>query len=72
MLLRAAATAAGMTIAGLAFTAGVGAGAALVGGACLARRAMKKRNAWKEDKASVSAADTLADDGDMLPSAGRG
>lgn len=71
MLIRAAA-AAGLTLAGLAFTAGVGTGAALVGGACLARRALKKRGDWQDDKASVSAADTLPEDGDALPSAGRG
>ena len=72
MFMRAATTAtaaAGMAAAGLAFAAGLGAGAALVGGACLARRMMKQRNSWKDDHASVSATDTLADDIGPIPGA---
>ena len=72
MLLRAAATAAGLTIAGLAFTAGVGMGVAVAGGACLACKAMKKRQAWKEghhDHHSVSAAEAMPDEGEPMPGA---
>ncbi|MDB5372411.1 MAG: hypothetical protein JWP04_1053 [Belnapia sp.] len=79
MMIRTA-TAAGMTLAGFAFAAGVaagvGAGAALVGGACLARRAMKQRQAWKDDHGDVSAADTLTpgsypgSPGDDIPDSG--
>ena len=38
------------------FLAGLGVGAALVGGAVLARRAMKQRTAWREDDAGGGAA----------------
>jgi hypothetical protein len=72
MLFRAAAcTAAGLTIAGMAFTAGVGLGVAAVGGACLARQAMKKRQAsqsWKDDHHdNLPSADAMPDEGEPMP-----
>ncbi|GGC42674.1 hypothetical protein GCM10011504_21400 [Siccirubricoccus deserti] len=56
------------------FLAGVGVGAGIVGGACLARQAMRKRSEWREDHgnvaaADVAAADTLPDEGEPLPGA---
>ncbi len=36
------------------FLAGLGVGAAVVGGACLARREMKKRTAWRDDPAPLA------------------
>jgi hypothetical protein len=74
MLFRAAAcTAAGLTIAGMAFTAGVGLGVAAVGGACLARQAMKKRrdsHSWKDDHHdTLPSADAMPDEGEAMPGA---
>jgi hypothetical protein len=51
------------------FLAGVGVGAGIVGGACLARRAMRKRSEWREDHGDVAAADVLPDEGEPLPGA---
>ncbi|MCO6416418.1 hypothetical protein JYK14_09590 [Siccirubricoccus sp. KC 17139] len=34
------------------FLAGIGVGAGIVGGACLARRAMRKRSEWRDEPAS--------------------
>ena len=65
----AAATTTGMVFASLAFLTGVGVGAAAIGGACLARRAMKQRNSWKDDT-SVSASDTMAMPDEGEPMAG--
>lgn len=56
MLLRA-----GLAAGGLAFTAGVTTGLALgvaaVGAACLARRAMKERDSWKDSPAADGSAE---------------
>ncbi len=50
MFLRSAAMTAALSLGGAAFVAGAAAGAGLavvaVGGACLARRAVQRRNAW--------------------------
>lgn len=46
------------------FLAGVGVGAALVGGACLARRALRHRTAWRDDRHGAAAA-TMADEPPM-------
>jgi hypothetical protein len=51
------------------FLAGIGVGAGIVGGACLARRAMRKRSEWREDRGDVAATDTLPDEGEPLPGA---
>jgi hypothetical protein len=69
MLLRTAATAAGLTIAGMIFTAGVGVGAAAAGGAFLACKAMKKRHSWKEHHHSGSVAEAMPDEGEPIPGA---
>ncbi|MBL6455150.1 hypothetical protein JMJ55_07425 [Belnapia sp. T6] len=73
MFMRAAATAttAGMVFASLAFLTGVGVGAAAIGGACLARQAMKQRNSWRDEDAgaSVSATDAMPDEGEAMPGA---
>jgi hypothetical protein len=50
------------------FLAGIGIGAGIVGGACLARKAMKKRSGWRDDHA-VATSDDLPDDGEALPAA---
>ena len=73
MLMRGATAmmATGMMMTGLAFMAGVGLGAAAVGGACLARQAMKRRSEWQDDShamppaASPMAGDDLAQPGAM-------
>ena len=71
MFMRAAATAttAGMMFASFAFLTGVGVGVAAVGGACLARQAMKKRNSWKDDSAGVPAAEAMPDEGEAMAGA---
>jgi len=50
----------GLAAGGLAFTAGIAAGftlgVAAVGAACLARRAMKDRTAWKDSPDTLSSA----------------
>lgn len=66
----AAATTTGMIVASFAFLTGVGVGAAAIGGACLARQAMKRRNSWRDDSSSsVSAADAMPDEGEATPGA---
>lgn len=67
----AAATMGGMMMLAAAgpFLAGVGVGAGILGGACLARRAMKKRTAWR-DEDSVAAAEAsprMPDEGEPYP-----
>lgn len=51
------------------FLAGVGVGAGIVGGAVLARRAMKKRTAWRDEDSVAAAGDTPAmpDEGEAYP-----
>jgi hypothetical protein len=56
------------------FLAGIGVGAGIVGGACLARRAMKKRSEWRDDHGHAAAAaagaeDALPDEGEPLAGA---
>lgn len=38
------------------FLAGIGVGAAVVGGACLARQAMRRRTAWRDEGDAMPAA----------------
>jgi hypothetical protein len=64
----AAATTTGMVVASFAFLTGLGLGAAAVGGACLARQAMKRRNSWRDDSSSM-AAEAMPDEGEPLPGA---
>lgn len=61
----------GATLGGMAmlasvgpFLAGLGVGAAVVGGACLARRAMKQRTSWRDDP-GVQVNPPLPGDGPM-------
>jgi hypothetical protein len=51
------------------FLAGIGLGAGIVGGACLARKAMKRRSGWRDDPAAAAAAPDLPDEGEALPAA---
>jgi ABC-type nickel/cobalt efflux system permease component RcnA len=63
MLLRCATMATGVMMTGVAFAAGLGLGVAAVGGACLARRAMKQRSQWRdEDRAMAPDAPMQRDD----------
>ncbi|MBX6741088.1 MAG: hypothetical protein IRY87_03455 [Acetobacteraceae bacterium] len=63
MLLRCTAMATGVMISGLAFATGVGVGAAAVGGACLAYKAVKRRSRWRdEDRAMPSHTPNPGDD----------
>lgn len=56
-----------MLAAAAPFLAGIGVGAGIVGGACLARRALKQRRAWKDD-AEVTAADpAMPAEGEAYP-----
>lgn len=55
-----------MLAAAAPFLAGVGVGAGIVGGACLARRAIKKRQSWK-DEGEVAAAPAMPDAGEAYP-----
>jgi hypothetical protein len=64
----AAATTTGMVVASFAFLTGLGLGAAAVGGACLARQAMKRRDSWRDDGASM-AAEAMPDEGEPTPGA---
>jgi hypothetical protein len=48
----------GMMMTGMAFVAGLGLGAAAVGGACLARKAMKRRSEWRDDHHHPMPSDT--------------
>ena len=54
MLLRCATMATGVMMTGVAFAAGLGLGAAAVGGACLARRAMKQRSQWRDEDRAMA------------------
>ncbi|WP_149537603.1 hypothetical protein [Siccirubricoccus phaeus] len=46
------------------FLAGVGVGVGIVGGACLARRAWKKRSEWRDQpKDDLPAAEAMPDEG---------
>ncbi len=65
----AAATTTGMIVASFAFLTGIGVGAAAIGGACLARQAMKRRNSWKDDTSSMMPADPMPDEGDATANA---
>jgi hypothetical protein len=66
----AAATTTGMIVASFAFLTGIGVGAAAIGGACLARQAMKRRNSWKDDTSSMMpAAETMPDEGEPMAGA---
>ena len=67
----AAATTTGMVVASFAFLTGLGLGAAAVGGACLARQAMKRRNSWKDDTTSMPmpTTDPMPDEGEPMPGA---
>ena len=65
----AAATTTGMVVASFAFLTGLGLGAAAVGGACLARQAMKRRNSWKDDTASMPVTDPMPDEGEPMAGA---
>jgi len=61
-------------LAGLApFLAGLGVGAAVMGGACMARDAMRKRTAWRDDPLSGSAGPSgrteMPDEGDAAAGA---
>lgn len=47
--------------------AGVGVGAGIVGGACLARRAIKKRRSWKDEGAVSAAEPAMPDAGEAYP-----
>jgi hypothetical protein len=50
------------------FLAGIGVGAGIVGGACLARRALKRRSGWKDDSAVDTAAEAaVSDAGEAYP-----
>lgn len=49
------------------FLAGVGVGAGIVGGACLARRAIKKRRSWKDEGAVSAAEPAMPDAGEAYP-----
>lgn len=64
----AAATTTGMIVASFAFLTGIGVGAAAIGGACLARQAMKRRNSWKDDTTSM-AAEAMPDEGEPMAGA---
>ena len=65
----AAATTTGMIVASFAFLTGIGVGAAAIGGACLARQAMKRRNNWKDDAASMSVTEAMPDEGEPMAGA---
>ena len=65
----AAATTTGMIVASFAFLTGIGVGAAAIGGACLARQAMKRRNSWKDDSASMSVTEAMPDEGEPMAGA---
>ncbi|CAA9234702.1 MAG: hypothetical protein AVDCRST_MAG27-2190 [uncultured Craurococcus sp.] len=65
----AAATTTGMIVASFAFLTGIGVGAAAIGGACLARQAMKRRNSWKDDTASMSVTEAMPDEGEPMAGA---
>jgi hypothetical protein len=74
MLGGAAATMGGMAMLAAAgpFLAGVGVGAALVGGACVARKAMRRRTAWRDEGSAATAATASAeprmpDEGESYP-----
>jgi hypothetical protein len=61
---------AGTAMGGMAVLAGIGPFLAGIGiGACLARRAMKKRSEWRDDPGHVSAADAMPDEGEPLAGA---
>lgn len=64
----AAATTTGMIVASFAFLTGIGVGAAAIGGACLARQAMKRRNSWKDDTTSM-AVEAMPDEGEPMAGA---
>ena len=50
------------------FLAGIGVGAGIVGGACLARRALKRRSAWKdEDMVAAASEPAMPDEGEAYP-----
>lgn len=50
------------------FLAGVGVGAGIVGGACLARRALKQRRAWKDEGEVGTASEaSMPDQGEAYP-----
>lgn len=49
------------------FLAGMGAGAALVGGACVARRAMRQRTAWRDEGAGMASEPMMPDEGESRP-----
>jgi hypothetical protein len=76
MLMRGAGTmmAGGMMMTSMAFMAGIGLGlglgAAAVGGACLARQAMKRRNEWRDDHHSTTLATDPPLPGDDLSQPG--
>jgi hypothetical protein len=66
----AAATMGGMAMLAAAgpFMAGLGVGAALVGGACLARQVMKRRTSWRDDALDRGAdAAMMPDEGETRP-----
>ncbi|MBL6076756.1 hypothetical protein JMJ56_01980 [Belnapia sp. T18] len=65
----AAATTTGMVVASFAFLTGLGLGAAAVGGACLARQAMKRRNSWKDDTTSMPTTEAMPDEGEPMAGA---
>ncbi|MBY0330413.1 MAG: hypothetical protein K2X49_07070 [Acetobacteraceae bacterium] len=49
------------------FLAGLGVGAALVGGTCMARQAMRRRSAWRDEDAAMSmpaSGPAMPDEGD--------
>ena len=61
MLMRGAAMmATGVMMTGLAFAAGLGLGAAAVGGACLARQAMRRRSEWRDEHHAMGGTATAA------------
>ncbi len=64
----AAATTTGMIVASFAFLTGIGVGAAAIGGACLARQAMKRRNSWRDDSTDM-AAEAMPDEGEPMAGA---
>ncbi len=51
------------------FLAGMGVGAAVVGGACLARRAMRQRTGWRDEGtgAGLASEPMMPDEGESRP-----
>lgn len=49
------------------FLAGLGVGAAVVGGACLARQAMKRRTSWRDDPDPMGEPPLPGDDPTPMP-----